>query len=201
MGGPGSKERDGSSWYPSGCIQQQVTEKSSKQCRNHKEVTAPLAKNLRQANPGLLWCLSDTVREIGLLFLLCHPGGTVFSCSITRWLPKLPILTGLLPSRKNFFFLYVSLFLQGVAFSNPLTTSPYIFLFIFYLKYSWHKMLLVSPFILHDWLVQVGMVLFLFVPKFTDPGNSLGSLADLASWFPLHPIGQNQSHVHPPTNP
>lgn len=62
-------------------------------------------------------------------------------------------------------------------------------------------MLLVSPFILHDRLVQVGMVLFLFVPKFTDPGNSLGSLADLTSWFPLHPIGQNQSHVHPPTNP
>lgn len=73
----------------------------------------------------MLQCLNGAVKELGWLFPLGHPQGICnVSCRISGWLPYLSILTGLLPSRKNFFSPCMSLFLREVSFLKPPANFP-----------------------------------------------------------------------------
>lgn len=79
---------------------------------NHRTVTVRLPRNLRRVVPRMLQSSVMRSRNWGT----CSFPSTIlgasgrFSCRITVWLPKHPLLLGLLPSRRIFFFPSLSLF-------------------------------------------------------------------------------------------
>lgn len=94
---------------------------------NHRTVTVRLPRNLRRVVPRMLQSSVMRSRNWGT----CSFPSTIlgasgrFSCRITVWLPKHPLLWGLLPTRRIFFSFPVSLSLKKyLSFSSSLPASP-----------------------------------------------------------------------------